>query len=1755
MYDLTAERMNCTGCRSTPPDYWKDGGSAYPGEPQFCRRKKILTERHLSPSFCKRKTCKQLLNLHGHGWSHAPLEPSIPRPAMEPPDNSEPSRQVNPSKDGSAHQSCEVEDFWYEPSEEEEALYGTSPPYTSRQMKRMSGKHQKNSQARSAGRSPVGHTPNKIDNQPTPSSPSQPQRESEPNPYRPREGAERDREKDPPEAEQHNYKLGKKQTDPSEGIQINVNKATEEHQHNYKQGKRQRATLRSSERDHKKTFEGSFMLDPLSKTSSPFGGGSALNMDPRKPYLSLGCGSGKLPVTIPHPMAHRTHRQTSRTDCPADRLKFFETLRLLLKLTSMSSKKKEKEQRGLENSAFMGQNNEVVWLELQAWHARRSVNDQDLFLFTARQAIPDIINKVLHFKVNYHSLSPSTVGLGQLTLGVCVGRPGMVGSGASPGQGAQRTLVLTEPCCGGPDQGPKQRSPTQASETVSGEERDFNQPAAVGAPETNQNHVASVDPWGFSACPSSAVDAAAPLGSGAGCREHLQRQRLAFEQVKRVMELLESVEALYPSLQTLQKDYEKYAARDFQGRVQALCLWLNITQDLNQKLRVMATVLGLGDLSRIGWPVFEIPSPRCSRGNDEEDEDEEDEENDSTATFTAGDSDGEDRDLVGEEGETGEPRGGETTTEPGEDELSPCLTPKFAQLLLSEDGTGTMEVVSGGTVTGGMNCPTAIFRPFVDKALKQMGLRKLILRLHKLMDPSLQRSRAALLSHTPAQEFTDFPDPMLYSDYLPELSRHLSSCSTPGGPELGADQVSWEELLDMDLPSFRPAFLVLCRVLLNVIHECLKLRLEQRPAGEPSLLSIKQLVRECKEVLKGGLLMKQYYQYMLRGVVTDPQGLQTNANIDEFEEDLHKMLVVYFDYMHSWIQMLQQLPQASHSLKNLLEEEWNFSKVITPYIRRGEAQSGKLFCDIAGMLLKSTGDFLDTGLQKSGDEFWESADDSTVSDEIRRSVIETSRSLKELFHEARERASKALGFAKMLRKDLEIAADFSITSGVPCLLEALKERNYVKVQIPGLEELEVFVPCALMHQRDLILQLLNAAAGKDCSKEPDEMMAEDEAYLLMSKHGAGDPPGGAGQAGVQWHWDGKLVKLVPQMETVDTLRAMKVENLLLIVMQSAHLVAQRKAFQQSMDELLTLSREQTSSQPLIARSLEQLKNEALQLCRKINTAIDRVEFMFTSEFEAEVEESESATLQQYYREAMIQGYNFAFEYHKEVVRLMSGEFRQRIGECYIAFARKWMNYVLTKCESGRGTRPRWATQGFDFLQAIEPAFISALPEDDFLNLQALMNECIGHVIGKPHSPVSGLYLAPRNSPRPVKVPRCHSDPPNPHLFIPNAEGFRGANLHENDRLSSVAAELQFKSLSRHSSPTDDREEPSYPKGGDPSSTARRSWELRTFISQSKDTAARQSPMEAVRLSIRSFEDNRYAVMKQRNIIGQVCHTPKSYDNVMHVGLRKVTFKWQRGNKIGEGQYGKVYTCINVDTGELMAMKEIRFQPNDHKTIKETADELKIFEGIKHPNLVRYFGVELHREEMYIFMEYCDEGTLEEVSRLGLQEHVIRLYSKQTTTAINVLHEHGIVHRDIKGANIFLTSSGLIKLGDFGCSVKLNNAQTMPGEVNSTMGTAAYMAPEVITRAKGEGHGRAADIWSLGCVLIEMVTGKRPWHEYEHNFQIMYKVGMGHKPPIPEKLSTEGKDFLGHCLESEPKQRWTASTLLDHPFVKVCTDEE
>uniref|UniRef100_A0A8C4QGF8 Mitogen-activated protein kinase kinase kinase 4 n=1 Tax=Eptatretus burgeri TaxID=7764 RepID=A0A8C4QGF8_EPTBU len=1448
--------------------------------------------------------------------------------------------------------------------------------------------------------------------------------------------------------------------------------------------KKQLSLMRNTERDLKLVECNHSDPSPPSATLGQPVPADIPSMELSKHYLSLGSSSkvaGPRPSLNLHPQ-----RQTSRSDLPLERLRFFETLKLLL----MLNKRKEKEpgtpgrlgalgvggpasaislQHQQQQQLWQNPWNDLIWLELQAWHAGRSTSDQDMYLYAARKTVPDVMSDVLAFRFCANtedvtgpklicdplsSLSGEPHGRmmqdaesGQLPVTVG-GAPFSVESRLQPGRGSGVQIGVQ----GGAEPNAESEVHLRSGSGVSGM-----QPFKVSAMQSGKSLHARVttDEEDLKSQASS---------SQVHCRKgfhlidpaHLERQREACQKVKALLEALDAVEALYPSLRALQHEHPAYGAKTFQNRLHTLCLWLNTTKDLNHKLGLMGTILGVREMAGAGWPVFEVTSPLWATGGVNH--------GDAGSSLSSSESEkdtGEDLEDVEEEEEIElkceEEKDGLVVRVPGKIHEDPAIQTAertsarvhFQDVFFGSESDGDeihCDILGPIDLEQHHRCPPALYRPFVDKALKQMGLRKLTMRLRKLLDGSLQRARTALLADLRTSQIASQGD-LKTQNLLPELLEQLSLGEPQHGRSVGPDdipeadlteRVSPAEMEELGLPSFRPAYLVLCRILLNVIHDCLRLRLEQRPAGEPSLLSVKQLVRECKEVLKGGLIVKQYYQYMTEVVLTTTGGeLSPDSNIEEFEADLQNMLMVYFEYVQSWIRMLQHLPQASHGLKNLLEQEWDFSKQVVPFVRGGEARAGRLFCDIARCLLESTGEFLRDGVKQLCSEPFASPDDSIQSDGLRRSVMEICRAVRELFHEARERASKALGFAKMLCKASQL--------------------------------LMVAQPSSLLHE-------------------------------------------------------------------------------------------QRKVFQRLTREKTRLVCEQTSTQPAIAYALHSLKTEALALCEGVAMAVGAVEERFEREAEGDLEEIENYSMQQCFKETMIQSFNFGFEYHKDVVRLVSGEARQRVGEHFISFARRWMVYVLKNCESGRGTRPRWATHGFEFITAIEPAFISALPEEEFVSLQTLINNCILHVIGKPHSPGVGIH---RNSPRPVKVPRCHSDPPVFSVSVPitpTLEPPRMQSLSDGDRIST--SDLHFRS--RHSSPTDDNEDltfghsDSLPSGSLPSLSTpnRRSWELLSTVSQAREEIRRNNHMTRVRRAVLRFQQEQDVKLRSRQVIGRVCDNPHSAPSTMHVGLRKVTFKWQRGNKIGEGQYGKVYTCVNVDTGELMAMKEIRFQPNDHKTIKETADEIKIFEGIQHPNLVRYYGVELHREEMYIFMEYCDEGTLEEVARLGLQEPVIRLYTKQLALAVSILHENGIVHRDIKGANIFLTSSGHVKLGDFGCSVKLKNiSQTMPGEVNSTLGTAAYMAPEVITRARGEGHGRAADIWSLGCVLVEIATGKRPWCEYEHNFQIMYRVGMGHKPPTPECLGPEGRAFLARCFEGDPRARPTASQLLDHPFLKVCLDPD
>ena len=169
---------------------------------------------------------------------------------------------------------------------------------------------------------------------------------------------------------------------------------------------------------------------------------------------------------------------------------------------------------------------------------------------------------------------------------------------------------------------------------------------------------------------------------------------------------------------------------------------------------------------------------------------------------------------------------------------------------------------------------------------------------------------------------------------------------------------------------------------------------------------------------------------------------------------------------------------------------------------------------------------------------------------------------------------------------------------------------------------------------------------------------------------------------------------------------------------------------------------------------------------------------------------------------------------------------------------------------------------------------------------------------------------------------------------------------------------------------------------------------------------------------------------------------------------------------------------------------------------------------------------------------------------------MRIYLKQILDGLEYLHLKKIVHRDIKCANILLDVKGNIKLSDFGCSGQLLDNDYL-AEISSTgnseefldslKGTLPWMAPEVVLQQK---YGKRADIWSLGCTLVELITGQPPWGKLENFYQAMNKIGRSNDIPfIPSTLSHNFKDFILKCLKRNPKDRLTATQLKEHPFVK------
>jgi len=285
---------------------------------------------------------------------------------------------------------------------------------------------------------------------------------------------------------------------------------------------------------------------------------------------------------------------------------------------------------------------------------------------------------------------------------------------------------------------------------------------------------------------------------------------------------------------------------------------------------------------------------------------------------------------------------------------------------------------------------------------------------------------------------------------------------------------------------------------------------------------------------------------------------------------------------------------------------------------------------------------------------------------------------------------------------------------------------------------------------------------------------------------------------------------------------------------------------------------------------------------------------------------------------------------------------------------------------------------------------------------------------------------------------------------------------------------------------------------------------------------------------------------------------RSFEKPMPTLKRRKRIKWKRGEQIGRGAFGTVWMALNETNGELMAVKEVELlnftSKRNQVDIDALEKEIQILSALCHPNIVKYIGAERTETHMNIFLEYVSGGSISGLlQKFGkFTVSVVKIYTRQILQGLHFLHSRQIIHHDIKGANILCTASGSCKLADFGASRRLD---MLHHNTNMSLrGTVLWMAPEVIRQTS---LGRQCDIWSVGCTVNEMLTGKPPYFGFQTQTAAMFNIAsLKEPPPAPVDstgqsiLKNDGIDFLKLCLQPEPLKRANANTLLHHPFIAV-----
>ena len=255
--------------------------------------------------------------------------------------------------------------------------------------------------------------------------------------------------------------------------------------------------------------------------------------------------------------------------------------------------------------------------------------------------------------------------------------------------------------------------------------------------------------------------------------------------------------------------------------------------------------------------------------------------------------------------------------------------------------------------------------------------------------------------------------------------------------------------------------------------------------------------------------------------------------------------------------------------------------------------------------------------------------------------------------------------------------------------------------------------------------------------------------------------------------------------------------------------------------------------------------------------------------------------------------------------------------------------------------------------------------------------------------------------------------------------------------------------------------------------------------------------------------------------------------------------YQLGSELGKGAFGKVFQGLNTLTGEFVAVKQVSVQNVPKEELVAIEGEIDLLKKLVHPNIVRYVDRVSTEKTLNIVLEFIENGSLLNiVKKFGVfSEALCVVYIVQVLRGLRYLHAQGVIHRDIKGANILITKSGLVKLADFGVAIK---QEETAAEGDCVVGTPYWMAPEIIEMS---GPSPKCDIWSVGCTVIELLTGKPPYFDLAP-MAALFRIVSDDGPALPPGISSALKAFFKLCFQKQPSLRKSADELLLHPWLTV-----